>query len=115
MDIRAVVEALELYTRESNPYAVFVLQKVVENTRMNAFKRFIYTIWYVDKSTKYKAPYITVSRVDRVTSPEEEAKVVKSIEEDLVIRLFRSIRTSDFNLILGGSYGDNEPISNTNN
>lgn len=108
------VTALERYTRTINDKAMFVLQKEVESCKFKAYKRFKYTLWYIDKSRDKRFPIYCIQDTCRVTSPEEEEAVIQSINLKFMTDIFKFIRGEEFKLILGGSYGD-ESISNLDN
>lgn len=115
MTIEDTITALEKYTRKVNPAAVFVLQKEAELCKFKAYKRFRYTLWYIDKLRNKNFPIYTLQNVARITSAEEEEAVVKQLEMEFMTFLFEYIRGEKFNLILGGSYEGDECISNIDN
>lgn len=110
MTIEKIVEALETATRRINPCALFVLQKEIEPCKFKIFKRFTYTLWYIDKNRDKKFKVLTLSKTERVTSAEEEKAVVNNLETYLTTYLFRFVREEEYELILGGSYDGNELV-----
>lgn len=111
MTIEDVIYALEVYTREINDKAMFILQKEVEPQSFKAYKKYLYTLWYIDRSRDKRFPITSVSLVSRVTSPEEEQEALKKVETQLMQYIFKLMRSETFNLILGGSYDGDEQVS----
>lgn len=108
------VTAIENYTRTINNSAMFVLQKETEPCKFKAYKKFKYTLWYIDKSRDKRFPIYVIQNTARVTSPEEEEIVIRDINLKFMADVFKFIRGEEFKLILGGSYG-NESIPNLDN
>ena len=110
MTMEDFVIALEKYVRTVNNNAVFVLQKEVEPCRLKVYKKFRYTLWYIDKSRDKRFPIYTTQVVERVTTPEEEDLIIKGLNIKFMEDLFKYIRGEKFKLILGGSYDGDESI-----
>lgn len=109
------VTALERYTRTINDKAMFVLQKETEPCKFKAFKKFRYTLWYIDKSRDKRFPIYTIQNTSRVTSPEEEEAVLRELHLKFMEDTFKFIRGEEFKLILGGNYDGDELVSDSNN
>lgn len=104
------VIALEKYVRTVNYNAVFVFQKEVEPCKFKAYKKFRYTLWYIDRSRGKKFPIYTIQAIERVTTPQEEDLITKELNIKFMEDLFKYIRGEKFKLILGGSYDGDESI-----
>lgn len=109
------VAALENYVRTMNDKAMFILQKETEPCRFKVFKRFRYILWYIDKSKDKKFPIYIIQNTSRITSPEEEAAVIKELNLKFMTDIFKFIRKEEFKLILDGNYHGNELVSNIDN
>lgn len=110
MTIEKVVEALETATRKINPNALLILQREVEHCRFKIFKRFTYTLWYIDKLRDKKFRLITLNKTERVPSEEEEKIIVDNLETYFTTYLFEYVRGEKYQMILGGSYEGDESI-----
>lgn len=115
MVMEDIITALENYVRLVNKEAVFVLQKEVEPCKYKAYERHRYTLWYIDKLRNKKFNIYTLQEILRVVSPEEEQNAVKQFEIKFMTELFKFVRGREFNLILGGSYEENESVSDSDN
>lgn len=80
MVIEDVISALEKYTITINDSVIFVLQKDIQPQFFKAYKRFVYTLWYIDRKRDKRFPILCTSLVSRVTSAEEEELALKSVE-----------------------------------
>lgn len=109
------VSALESYVRAINNNAIFVLQKEVEHCKFRAYKKFKYTLWYIDKLRNKRFPIYTIQSTSRVTTPEEEEIVIKDINHKFMADIFKFIRGEEFKLILGGSYEGDESVLDIDN
>lgn len=110
MTMEDFIVALEKYVRTVNYNAVFVLQKEVEPCKFKAYKKFRYTLWYIDRSRDKRFPIYNIEAVERITTPEEEDLIIKELNIKFMEDLFKYIRGEKFKLILGGSYDGNESI-----
>ena len=110
MTMEDFVTALERYVKAVNNNAVFILQKEVEPCKFKVYKKFKYTLWYMDRSRDKKFPIYTIQTVNRVTSQEEESVAIKDLNIKFMEDLFKYIRGEKFKLILGGSYDGDESI-----
>lgn len=115
MTIEEFVAALESYVRVINNNAIFVLQKEIEPCKFKAYKKFRYTLWYIDKLRNKRFPIYTIQNTFRVTTPEEEELVIKDINHKFMVDIFKFIRGEEFKLILGGSYDRDESVSDIDN
>ena len=115
MTMEDFVIALEKYVRTVNNNAVFVLQKEVEPCRLKVYKKFRYTLWYIDRYRDKRFPIYTTQVVERVTTPEEEDLIIKGLNIKFMEDLFKYIRGEKFKLILGGSYDGDESVSDIDN
>lgn len=106
------VTALERYTRTINDKAMFILQKEVEACKFKAYKKFKYTLWYIDKSRDKRFPILIAQDTSRVTSPEEEEVVLRQLNLKFMEDIFKFVRGEEFKFILGGSYDGDELVSN---
>lgn len=109
------VTALERYTRTINDKAMFVLQKEAEPCKFKAYKKFRYTLWYIDRSRDKRFPILMIQSTSRVTSPEEEEAVLRELHLKFMENIFKFIRGEEFKLILGGSYDGDELVPNLGN
>lgn len=109
------ITALENYVRAINNNAVFVLQKETELCKFKAFKKFRYALWYIDKLRDKRFPIYTIQSITRVTSPEEEEAAIKRINIKFMTDILKFIREEKFKLILGGSYDEDELVSDIDN
>ncbi len=109
------ITALENYVRPINNKAMFIFQKEIEPCSFKAFKKFRYTLWYIDKSRDKRFPIYTIQSTFRITSPEEEEIAAREINLKFMTDMFKFIRGEEFKLILGGSYDGNELVSNSSN
>ena len=115
MTMEDFVIALEKYVRTVNSNAVFVLQKEVEPCRLKVYKKFRYTLWYIDKSRDKRFPIYTIQSTFRITSSEEEEIATREVNLKFMADIFKFIRGEEFKLILGGSYDGDESVSDIDN
>jgi len=109
------VAALESYVRTINDNAIFVLQKETEPCKFKAYKKFRYTLWYIDKLRNKRFPIYVIQDTSRVTTPEEEEMVINNINHKFMTDIFKFINGEEFKLILGGSYEGDESVPNIDN
>lgn len=110
MMIEEFAAALESYVRTINDNVIFVLQKEIEPCKFKAYKKFRYTLWYIDKLRNKRFPIYTTQSTSRVTTPEEEETVINDINHKFMADIFKFIRGEKFKLILGGIYDGDESI-----
>ena len=115
MTIEEFVVVLEQYVRTINDKVIFILQKEIEPCKFKAYKKFKYTLWYLDRLRDKKFPIYTIQNTSRITSPEEEYAVIKKINRKIMFDMFKFIRGEEFKLILGGSYDGDELVSDIDN
>lgn len=115
MTMEDFIAALESYVRTINENAIFVLQKEIEPCKFKAYKKFRYTLWYIDKLRNKRFPIYTIQVTSRVTTPEEEEIAMRDIHHKFMADIFKFIRGEEFKLILGGSYEGDELVSNIDN
>lgn len=107
MRIEDIIKSLERYIYKVNPDVFLVVQKEIEPCKMKLFKTIRYTLWLIDKY-RNKHRLITVQAVRRVDSPESEEMAIREVEMEFMTVLFEYVRGEKFNLVLGGSYGDEQ-------
>ena len=109
------VTALERYTRSINDKAMFILQKENESCTFKTYKRYRYTLWYIDKSRDKRFPILTTQLTSRITSPEEEEKAIRMLDLEFMTNVFKFVKGEKFKLILGGSYDEDELVPDLDN
>lgn len=115
MIIEEFVAALESYVRTINENVIFVLQKETEPCKFKAYKRFKYTLWYIDRLRNKRFPIHIIQDTSRVTTPEEEERVISNINHKFMADIFKFMEGEEFKLILEGSYEGDESIPNVDN
>ena len=79
-----------------------VLQKNIEqNNTFKAYKTYIRTLWYVNGRNKYII--FKVSHTDKVLDSQEE-KIIKAVDMQLAIALFKFMSTEYYDQIIKGEY-----------
>lgn len=115
MTIEDVITALERVARLIDNNIVLVLQKEVEQCRIKVFKKFKYTLWYIDKSSSSRTPIYIIEKTSRIESQEDEDNIIREIETQLAEELFKHTYYKGFNYIQGDNYDGNEQLLDSDN
>ena len=115
MTMEDFVASLEIYTRSINDKAMFILQKGNEPCTFKAYKKFKYTLWYIDKLRDKRFPILTTQLTSRITSPEEEEVAIRRLNLEFMTNVIKFVREEKFKLILDGSYDLDELVPDLDN
>lgn len=105
MNTQQIVDTLnEHFVNLGNSKVHFiVLRRVEPNPTFTAYKEYEYTLWYVNKETKYKV--LKFSQTGRVTNEEEVAKMLELMKEQLLLKIFEMLQNKELvDSLLDGTF-----------
>lgn len=115
MCIEDVIVSLENYARTICSDMMLILQRQVIPYKFRAFREFKYTIWCIDKLQDKRYPLYILNHTDKVISQEDEDKIKKNLERQIITDLFKYVGEGKFKLKLNEYHDLDESISDTNN
>lgn len=106
MDAVGIVEVLntKLELMKCKNGVHFILHKEIEyNSFSKAYKEYRWTLWYINNGEKFKVT--TLSHSSRIVTENEESKMIKYMEEQLLTFIFNLLQDHDnLTSILDGRY-----------
>ena len=106
MDAVGIVEILntKLESMKCKNGVHFILHKEIEcNSFSKAYKEQKWTLWYINNREKFKVT--TLSHSGRIVTENEESKMIKYMEEQLLTFIFNLLQDHDnLTSVLDGRY-----------
>ena len=113
MTIEDIISTLEKHIRNVNEEALLIMQKEIETCRIKVYKKYKYTLWYLDRKKDIRFPIIYKEITSKVSCEEDDALAKKQIELLIISEIFKYIK--EFNFIDEKNYDQYESVSNSIN
>ena len=97
--IDEVVKVFEEFIQNFHKTYVIVLRKEYGNSTFKAYKKLTYSLWLIDRETDVRHQLVTMDNTARLTTVEEEMKLRKALDNNLIMWMFEYIRKGDFNYV----------------